>query len=143
MRYINQVVMYVGGTLFGFGLAFSGVARPEIVLSFLNLHDFGIIIVIGTALLIMLFVIQIVPMILKKPVFGEFFDGHDGFPVTRKAVIGAVIFGIGWGVSGICPATSFAAVGMGNLIVGVGIAGMFLGALLYGHVQSRIPEEHT
>lgn len=135
--------MYIGGTLFGFGLAFSGAARPEVVLSFLNLTDLGLIFVIGTAFLVMLIAIQFVPMLLKKPPYGRAFDGHDGFPVKRKAVVGAIIFGIGWGVSGICPATSFAAVGMGNLVIAVGIVGMFLGALLYGSVKSRqAPETH-
>lgn len=133
--------MYIGGALFGFGLAFSGAARPDIVLTFLNLADFGLILVIGTAFLIMLFAIQIVPRILKKPPYGEYYDGHDGFPVTKKKIVGAVIFGIGWGISGICPATSFAAVGMGNFAVLVGVAGMFLGMLVYGSLISRLPKE--
>ena len=133
--------MYIGGTLIGFGLAFSGAAVPEVVLSFLNLADLGLLFVIGIAFFVMLIVMQTVPRVIKKPPFGEVFDGHDGFPITQKAIIGAVLFGAGWGVSGICPATSFAAIGMGNLSVMVGIIGMFLGALLYGILQSLKPIE--
>lgn len=140
MKYIPHIAMYIGGSFFGFGLAFSGVARPEIVLSFLNFKDFGLLFVLGIGLAIVMFAIQIVPRILTKPLFGERFDGHDGFPVTRRSVVGAVIFGIGWGVSGLCPATSFAALGMGNLPILAGIVGMFIGALIYGSIRSKSGE---
>lgn len=133
--------MYVGGILFGFGLAFSGAAVPEVVLSFLNLQDLGLVFVIGTAFLVVLFTMQVVPRIFKKPPFGTYYDGHDGFPVTKRSIVGAIIFGIGWGISGICPATSFAAVGMGNFPVLVGIVGMFFGALVYGSLRNRQPKE--
>ena len=141
MTYFNHFIMYVGGVIFGFGLAFSGAAVPEVVLSFLNLEDLGLVFVIGVAFLVVLFTIQVVPKLLNTPPFGERFDGHDGFPVTKKSIVGAIIFGIGWGISGICPATSFAAVGMGNWPVIVGIIGMFFGALVYGSLRSRQAKE--
>lgn len=128
--------MYIGGAVFGLGLAIAGAVQPEIVLSFLRLEDLGLILVIGIALIIMLFVIQVVPRFVKKPPFGEYFDGHDGFPVRVGTIVGAIIFGVGWGISGLCPATSFAAFGTGNFPILIGIFGMFVGALIYGITQS-------
>jgi len=45
-------LVYVGGVLFGFGLGFSQMARPEVVLSFLELHDFGLLFVMFGAAIV-------------------------------------------------------------------------------------------
>lgn len=132
-----KLTMYIGGSLFGFGLAYAGATQPEIVLSFLRLEDLGLLLVIGSALLISLVVFQGIPRMLKKPPYGERFDGHDGFPVTKRSIVGAVIFGIGWGISGLCPATSIAGLGTANWPLAIGIMGMFIGTFMYGTIRSR------
>ncbi|NCN11911.1 YeeE/YedE family protein [Candidatus Kaiserbacteria bacterium] len=132
-----KLTMYIGGMIFGFGLAFSGATKPEIVLSFLRLEDLGLILVIGVALLVTLFTYQLVPRLLRKPPYGESFDGHDGFPVTSRTIVGAILFGMGWGIAGICPATSLASVGTGNWPLLYAIAGMFIGTFIYGSIRSR------
>ena len=133
-----KLTMYIGGCFFGLGLALSGATQPEIVLSFLNLDDLGLLLVIGVALLVTLLVFQIVPRLLKQPPFGERFDVHDGFPITKRTIVGAIIFGIGWGISGICPATSIAAIGTGNWPLLFAIVGMLAGALMYGIYRSKV-----
>jgi uncharacterized membrane protein YedE/YeeE len=139
---MNNITMYVGGLVFGFGLAFAGATNPEIVLSFLQLQDLGLLLVIGAALLVTLVVYQGVPQLLRKPPYGEQFDGHDGFPVTSRTIVGAVIFGVGWGIAGICPATVLAGVGTGNWPLFFAIVGMFIGTLIYGTIRSRQPQTH-
>ncbi len=129
--------MYAGGLVFGFGLAVAGATTPEVVLSFLTLDDFGLALVIGTALLITLLVYQLSPKLLDKPPFGDFFDGHDGFPVTTRAILGAILFGLGWGISGLCPATSLTSVGTGNYPVVFGVLGMFVGTFIYGVLKTH------
>lgn len=141
MKYAPHITMLLGGTLFGFGLAYSGAARPEVVLSFLRMQDLGLLLVIGVALVVTLAVFQIVPRVRSVPPFGAFYDGYDGFPITKRSVVGAVLFGIGWGVSGLCPATALAAIGMGNVPVLVGIFGIFTGTFIYGTIRSRGPKE--
>lgn len=135
-----KLTMYVGGVFFGFGLALAGATKPEVVLSFLTLDDLGLLLVIGTALLVVLITFQGLSRLLKKPSFGERFDGHDGFPVTKRTIVGAIIFGTGWGISGICPATSLAALGTGNWPLLWAILGLFLGGFVYGTIRSRQAE---
>ena len=134
---IQMIAMYVGGIVFGLGLAISGMAIPEVVLSFLYLEDFGLLLVMGSALVVTLLTMQMLPRLMKKPLFGKKFEGHEGLPITKRSIVGAVIFGIGWGISGLCPATSITAIGMGNVPVVLGVLGMFLGALLYGIIRSQ------
>ena len=47
-------------------------------------------------------------------------------------IIGAIIFGLGWGLSGLCPGSAMASLGVGNLPSLIGIAGMFIGAYVMG-----------
>ncbi len=68
---VSIFFMYFGGVLFGLGLAVAGAARPEVVLSFLHLEDLGLALVIGVALMITLFTIQVIPKFVKKPPLGE------------------------------------------------------------------------
>ena len=61
----KHIAIILGGTLFGFGLAYSGAAVPEIVLSFLRLEDFGLVLVIGGTLLVTLITFQLIPNMAK------------------------------------------------------------------------------
>ncbi len=47
-------------------------------------------------------------------------------------MIGAIIFGVGWGLSGLCPGAALSSLGVGNLPVIIGIGTMFLGAYVMG-----------
>ena len=129
--------MYLGGIVFGFGLALSGMAIPEVVLAFLHLEDFGLLLVMGSALITTLVVFQILPKFLVTPLAGSSFTIRENTPITKRTLVGAVIFGVGWGISGLCPATSITAIGMGNWPVLYGVLGMFIGALVYGMVRSN------
>lgn len=131
----NLAVLF-GGILFGFGLAYSGMTKQEIVLSFLQLKDLGLIFVMGGAALVTFFAINLIPRFLKKPPFGVQFKPRKA-AMSRNVIIGAIIFGVGWGISGQCPGSAVASLGMGNLPVLLGLAAMFIGAYLWGLLDSR------
>jgi len=131
----NLVVLF-GGILFGFGLAYSGMTKQEIVLSFLQLKDLGLMFVMGGAALVTFFAINVVPRILKKPPFGDQFKPRKA-AISRNVIIGAVIFGIGWGISGQCPGSAVASLGTGNYWVLIGLAAMFIGAYLRGLIGEK------
>ena len=133
----KHIAIILGGTLFGFGLAYSGAAVPEIVLSFLRLEDFGLVLVIGGALLVTLITFQLIPKLLAKPLLNGTFATSSRLSVSKWNVIGAAVFGAGWGISGLCPGTSFAAIGMGNWPILIGIIGMFIGAYVYGTLRNK------
>jgi len=137
MKKREYIAIILGGAVFGFGLAFSGAAIPEITLSFLRLEDLGLLFVIGIGLAVTATTFYVVPKYMKTSFFGSEFTTKVSLPVTKRTIIGASIFGLGWGLTGLCPGTSFAALGMGNLPILYGIVGMFLGALIYGQIRSR------
>ncbi|MFQ3320338.1 MAG: putative membrane protein YedE/YeeE [Natronomonas sp.] len=136
-------VVLVGGLVFGFGLGFSQMARPEVVLSFLQFEDFGL-----------LFVMFGGSLVASAAFFGlSHFGGSaplTGRPYTRRlkgldrnVVVGGTIFGVGWGLSGICPGAAYASLGIGNWPILWGIAGMFIGAYAQGYVRSLRADRTT
>jgi len=130
----QNIIVLVGGIFFGFGLAYSGMTRQEIVLSFLQLKDLGLIFVMGGAAAVTFFAVNVVPRYLKTPLLGGKFKPRRA-PLSRNVVIGAIIFGVGWGLSGQCPGSAVASLGTGNLYVLVGLAAMFIGAYLRGLLE--------
>jgi uncharacterized membrane protein YedE/YeeE len=119
----------LGGCVFGFGLAWSGMARPEVVLGFLQLHDLGLLLVMASSLLVLVLVFLIAPRLRSTTLLGEPFS-HEVKPFHRGLIPGAVLFGLGWGLSGVCPGAALASLGIGNGPVLLAIAAMFVGAWL-------------
>ena len=128
---VKHIIVFIGGLLFGFGLAFGGMSKQEIVLSFLQLQDLGLLLLLGGSALVTAVTINLIPKILKKPILGGEFKKRTR-TLTKRTIIGAIIFGVGWGISGLCPGSAMASLGIGNLPSLIGIAGMFLGAYIMG-----------
>ena len=127
----RNMVLFIGGLVFGFGLAFGGMAKPEIVLSFLQMKDMGLLLLLGSAMGTTLIAINVVPRFLEKPLLGGEFKPRTR-ELTRSTVIGATIFGVGWGLSGQCPGSALSSLGIGNVPILIGIATMFAGAYVMG-----------
>jgi hypothetical protein len=132
----------LGGALFGFGLAWSGMTQPEVVLSFLQLRDLGLALVMAAAVLVLAPVFWIAPRRMGRSLTGD--------PLSLEAktfhpglIPGAVVFGLGWGVSGLCPGSALASLGIGNWPALIGIAAMFLGAWLRGRQKEGPTQSPT
>jgi hypothetical protein len=128
---LRKLILFIGGLFFGFGLAYGGMSQQEIVLSFLQLKDLGLILLLGSSAGVTALIINLVPKMLKTPVLGGEFDKRRR-TLNKRTIIGATIFGVGWGLSGQCPGSSLASLGVGNLPVLIGIASMFMGAYVMG-----------
>ncbi|WP_246985450.1 YeeE/YedE family protein [Halorientalis marina] len=131
------LAVLVGGLVFGFGLAYSHMARPEVVLNFLQFEDFGLLFVMGGASVVTAITFAFATNVLDHaPLTGaDYVRRMKSF--DRNVLAGGVIFGVGWGLSGICPGAAYASVGIGNFTILWAIGGMFAGAYLQGLVRSR------
>ena len=119
------------GALFGFGLSFSTMIRPEVVLSFLRFQDFGLMLVMGGAVLVVLLAYKLVPRLLKRPLLDDHFHEHPSV-WNRDTALGAALFGLGWGLCGVCPGPAIAGLGAGNWSLLWALGGIALGALVQG-----------
>ncbi len=124
-------ILFLGGVIFGLGLAIGGMSKPETVLDFLALDDLGLLVLMFSAAGINFVAINVVPRFMEKPLLGGEFKPRER-KFGKHTLIGAIIFGTGWGLSGQCPGAAISSIGIGNLPVLVGIAGMFAGSYVMG-----------
>ncbi len=121
----------LAGGLFGFGLTWSTMVRPEIVLGFLMLHDMGLLLVLGSAAGVSLLGFQLIPRLFSRPLFGRTFAEHPSV-LNRRTIVGSAIFGIGWGLCGVCPGPAIAGLGAGNWPLVIVVLGILTGAWVEG-----------
>jgi uncharacterized protein len=124
------------GMLFGFGLALATMISPEIVLGFLRFQDWGLMLVLGGAVCVTFVAYRFAPRWLQRPLLGPAFHGHPS-EMSRDTLLGAAIFGIGWGLCGVCPGPAIASLGAGNWPGLWALAGIAAGAWLHGAWADR------
>lgn len=135
------IAILIGGILFGFGLAIGNMTKPEVVLSFLQLQDLGLLLLMASAVAVTIPVYFIFKRGNKKPLLGgKFHEFKEG--LNKDTIFGAIIFGLGWGISGLCPGSALASVGVGNYPILLGIAGMFIGAYFQGRFFGKINKDY-
>ncbi len=141
----TRITALIAGALMGAGLVVAGMTDPNKVRAFLDITgqlngywDPTLMLVMGGAIAVNM---PITWMLLKrtKPVLAEKFSLPLSQAIDKPLLAGAAIFGIGWGISGICPGPAIA----GALTGGVGwlsfIAAMLIGFLLQKAVARVTP----
>ena len=131
MTPLTALVVLSSGALFGFGLALSTMVQPGTVLGFLRFSDGGLMLVMGGAVVVTLFAYKLAPRLLGRPLLGERFPTHVS-EWNRDTLLGAALFGAGWGLCGVCPGPAIAGLGTGNTDLLWALAGIALGALAQG-----------
>lgn len=130
---MNIFFSWVAGLLFGIGLMIAGMTNPNKVLSFLDLTGFwdpslafvmvgGIVITSIGFLIAKKRTLSILGLQMRFPT-GEIID--------RPLILGGVLFGIGWGIAGICPGPALVLVGGGVFKGVVFVIAMLLGMALF------------
>lgn len=130
---LKMLVNLFAGTLFGLGLAISGMVNPQKVIGFLDLAgdwDPTLALVFGGALLV---TIPAFRLIFKRPrpVLAEDFELPTKKDVDARLLAGAAIFGIGWGLAGFCPGPAVTALASGLAPVFAFVAAMVAGMAVY------------
>jgi hypothetical protein len=124
--------------LFGLGLALSGMLDPARVRGFLAVGgawDPSLVFVLGGAVSVSALGYAL-SRHLRRPVFAEHFDLPTFRRIDPPLVLGAALFGIGWGLSGFCPGPAVAALSTGTPPVFVFVAAMLVGMAIH-HLGRR------
>ena len=132
---MKNFLAFIFGGLFSIGLMVSGMSNPEKVLNFLDLFvdwDASLAFVMIGAIMIAIIPFQkVVRSQAPKTVFNEPIELPSNHKIDFKLISGSLLFGIGWGIAGICPAPSFTLIGLGHYQVLYFIVSMFVGVLLH------------
>ncbi|WP_288436370.1 YeeE/YedE family protein [uncultured Pseudomonas sp.] len=128
------VVTLLAGVIFGSGLALSGMLDPARVLGFLDLAsghwDASLLLVLGGALLVAMPAVQLQRRLARSLLDNQFHLPPIS-PVDRRLVLGAALFGLGWGLAGLCPGPALAALGLGIAKIYGFVAALVAGMMLH------------
>ncbi|AYG45041.1 YeeE/YedE family protein [Pseudomonas sp. Leaf58] len=135
---MNRVSGFIAGVLFGMGLLLSGMANPAKVLGFLDLAgqwdpSLALVMVgaIGAALL---------PMAWARRHPVALLGGKMQLPsrrdIDRRLVGGSVVFGVGWGLAGVCPGPALVLLPGGYWQAWLFVAAMLTGMLLFNWMEA-------
>ncbi len=127
------------GVLFGFGLALSGMLDPSRVLGFLDVFgawDPSLAFVLAGAVAVAA-VAAALARTLPRPAFDAQFHLPDNRRIDAKLLAGAAIFGVGWGVAGLCPGPAVASAAIGVAPTLVFLFAMLAGMAFHDAVLSR------
>ena len=134
----RELPVLIAGILFGAGLTLGGMTDPARVRCFLDLFgewDPTLAFVMGGAVIVMALAWLIQPK-LARPVFAETFAIPTRRDLTPKLIGGSALFGIGWGIAGLCPGPGIAA-----LVIEPVSAAIFVAAMLAGMFLVRLTEK--
>lgn len=131
---MRLIIPFISGLLFGIGLLYSGMANPAVVQGFLD--PFGawnpslLWVMIGA--LGVSFVGVIIARRRKKTLLGQPLNFPTNSKINKELVLGGLIFGVGWGLVGICPGPAMVLLGRGLWEGVVFVAAMLVGMKLVG-----------
>jgi uncharacterized membrane protein YedE/YeeE len=138
---MRGLTSFISGSLFGIGLLFSGMTDTSKVQGWLDVFgDWNptLAFVMGGA---------IVPMFLawkyslgRKPMFGDKFPDPPSFDINRDLIIGSVLFGMGWGLAGLCPGPAIASLGFGGTQGVIFALSMICGMWLTPNIRGLFPK---
>jgi len=103
---MKNLTAYISGLLFGLGLIITQMVNPEKVINFLNIMgdwDASLLFVMGAGVTTFSLGYFFIIKPRNKPVLAPQFFIPERRVIDSKLMIGAIVFGIGWGISGICP----------------------------------------
>ncbi|MBN8874596.1 MAG: YeeE/YedE family protein [Rhodospirillales bacterium] len=125
----------LAGLVFGVGLALSGMLNPARVLGFLDLAgawDPRLAFVLAGAVAVSA-VSYALARHRPRPLLASRFDIPTSRRIDARLLLGAALFGIGWGMAGFCPGPAFA-----SLAFGIGKSVLFVVAMLAGMALFRL-----
>ena len=130
----------ISGSIFGLGLTLSQMVNPKKVLDFLDIFghwDPSLLFVMAGALSTTFIGYRIV-FRNQRPSFTQKFRLPTRTDIDARLVIGAVIFGVGWGLSGLCPGPAFASASIAGPNIFIFLAMMVLGMASFKAVHRLI-----
>ncbi len=136
---MNLLSAFVCGLIFGLGLVLSGMTDPMKVQGFLDLAgnwDVTLAFVMGGAILVALPAFALWRR-RAQPVFAPVFHWPQATHIDLRLLAGASLFGIGWGLSGLCPGPALVSVVQGGQGIVAFVVAMLFGSWLHDRFFQR------
>jgi len=109
--------------------------RIQEMFRFQSFHMYG---VIGSAVMVGILSVFLIKKLDIKTIYGEKIEFHDK-KFNKGQMIGGLIFGLGWAITGACPGPIFAQIGTGITVMIVTLFFAILGTWVYGYLRDSLP----
>jgi len=136
---MQNILLFIIGIVFGITMFKSEAAswfRIYEMFHFQSFHMYGII---GSALFFGVIGTQLIKRLRLKSLSGETIVIPDKKFGVKRYVLGGIIFGLGWALTGACPGPMFTLVGAGVYPILVVIVAAVAGTWVYGLVKDKLP----
>jgi uncharacterized protein len=130
---VNALAAFAAGLLFGIGLIVSGMTDPAKVIGFLDIAgswDPSLVLVMAGAIFVGFFAFMLAGR-RTTTFLGDALQLPRSRDIDARLVGGAVVFGIGWGLAGLCPGPAIVAFGGGHDKAAVFVIAMLAGMLIH------------
>ena len=137
---LKNIIGLMAGLLFGIGLLISGMTDPTKVQGFLDIFgawDISLALVMGGGLIVAIIGVQLAKR-QQTSWIGTLIELPSKTVINKQLLIGAILFGIGWGLVGICPGPGIVLLGTGQWQAYVFIPAMIVGMLIYQWLEPRL-----
>ena len=135
----SNISSIICGIIFSIGLGISGMTQPQKVIGFLDVFgewNPSLAFVMGGAVISYLALQLLIQRNFSIPVLGGSFQIPTRKDLDRSLIIGALLFGSGWGLGGYCPGPAITSLGSGSLNALLFVVAMGVGMLLADRVIS-------
>lgn len=137
---LTSLIAGISGLLFGAGMIISGMVDPNKVIGFLNVTgnwDPSLAFVMGGALLVFAPLYHLFIKPRKSALNGEQLTTLSKQKIDTHLLLGALFFGIGWGLAGFCPGPVMASLGSASATIWLFLASMIVGMALAIPLRDR------
>ena len=130
---MRTLIALIAGMLFGAGLTLSGMTDPHRVRAFLDIFgdwDPTLAFVMGGAIIPMAIAWRIQRR-AERPIADASFALPDTVKIDAQLVLGSILFGVGWGLGGLCPGPAVASLALSPIAVAPFLASLLAGMALH------------
>lgn len=137
---MKNIISFTVGLIFALGLGLSGMTKPQIVRSFLDIFgewDASLLGVMIGAIAVHSTFYHLTKH-RESPLLDVKFHLPTRKDIDKKLIIGAMLFGLGWGWTGICPGPSLVGIWSGDFRVALFVFSMLLGMFIFKKVEHKL-----
>lgn len=137
-KWYHNIKYLIVGLLFGIVFIKAEIIswyRIQEMFRFQSFHMYG---VIGSAVIVGVISVFMIKKLNIKTIYGEKIEFHDK-KFNKGQIIGGLIFGLGWAITGACPGPIFAQIGTGVTVMIVTLFFAIVGTWVYGYFRDKLP----
>ncbi len=126
------------GILFGIVFVKAEVVSWFRIQEMFRLQSFHMYGIIGSAVAVGAVSVWLIRKFNIKTIYGETIEFHPK-TFNKGQVIGGLLFGLGWAMTGACPGPLYAQIGMGATVIAITLLSAILGTWVYGYFRDKLP----